>query len=96
MDKLFHFMDKIKITETNDESKNINFEQVEPSTIIRKKKYDHKKYNDAFMLKHKETINKRNICDVCCGSYSYFNKSKHQKSKRHILMAEKNKNINGL
>ena len=53
------------------------------------KKYDQKKYNSTFMTKNKSKIMEKHVCDVCCGSYTYYNKSKHLKSNRHIKMLNK-------
>lgn len=44
-------------------------------------------------------INKPNICDICFGSYSYFNKSHHIKSVKHqkaLEMKSKNDKITEL
>jgi len=57
---------------------------------IVKKKYDSSKYNKTFMEKNNEKIYKKQVCPICYGSYTYFNKSKHLKSKRHIILTEKN------
>jgi hypothetical protein len=54
-----------------------------------KKKYDYKKYNKTFSETNSEKIKKKCICQVCMGSYTYFNKSKHNKSKRHLLFLNK-------
>jgi hypothetical protein len=48
------------------------------------KKYDNHKYYEAFKEKNKDKLNEKIICQVCDGSYSYFNKSAHNKSKRHM------------
>jgi hypothetical protein len=50
------------------------------------KAYDQKKYNKNFCVRHCEKIHKKTDCDVCGGSYTYFNKSKHHKSQRHLKM----------
>lgn len=49
-----------------------------------KKIYDQKKYNKTFNEKHKEKLSQKLKCPVCGGEYSYYNKSKHNKSKKHI------------
>ena len=36
-----------------------------------------------FIEKNKETINNKIICQICGGSYSYFNKAHHLKTKKH-------------
>ena len=48
-----------------------------------KTKYDQKKYYENFKIAHADNINKKTICTICGGSYSYFNKSCHLKSKKH-------------
>ncbi len=50
---------------------------------ITKRKYDQKKYNKNFMEKHKERLKQKTVCELCKGEYSYYNKSKHNKTKRH-------------
>ena len=55
-----------------------------------KKKYNQINYNKKFNGKNKEKIKKKHTCDICFGSYTYYNKSKHLKSKRHILFCNKN------
>jgi hypothetical protein len=60
-----------------------------------KKKYDNKLYYEKFKNKHE--VNEKHICDICYGTYSYFNKSNHNKSKRHEralnIIEQKNKVI---
>lgn len=53
------------------------------------RKYDQNKYNRKFIEKNTEKIHTKHICEVCCGSYTYFNKSKHLKSKRHLDLLHK-------
>jgi hypothetical protein len=59
-----------------------------------RKKYDSKKYIKNFQEKNKDKIVEKHICDICYGSYTYFNKSKHIQSKKHnlVLQIMKNKN----
>lgn len=47
------------------------------------KKYDNKKYYDNFKNKNGQRLKEKFICDLCGGSYTYFNKSHHFKTKRH-------------
>ena len=61
----------------------------ETESVVNPQKYDQKKYNSTFMTKNKSKIMEKHICDVCCGSYTYYNKSKHLKSNRHIKMLNK-------
>jgi hypothetical protein len=57
-----------------------------------KKKYNQKEYNKTFMEKHAERLKNKTICSICKGQYSYYNKSKHNKTKRHnkFLVIENN------
>jgi len=49
------------------------------------KKYDNKKYYDNFKNKNGQRLKEKFICDICGGSYTYFNKSHHSKTKRHQI-----------
>ena len=42
-----------------------------------------KNYYQRFIEKNHDKINNRIICPICCGSYTYFNKYTHLKSKKH-------------
>lgn len=42
-------------------------------------------YYIKYMEKNKDKVNKKEICSICCGSYTYFNKSTHNKSRRHKM-----------
>ena len=53
------------------------------------RKYDQNKYNRKFIEMNSDKIHTKHICEVCCGSYTYFNKSKHLKSKRHLDLLNK-------
>ena len=52
-------------------------------------KYDSKKYIQTFLNKNATKVKEKIICEICCGSYTYFNKSKHIRSKKHISLVEK-------
>lgn len=52
-------------------------------------KYDSKKYIQTFLNKNASKVKEKITCDICCGSYTYFNKSKHIRSKKHLLLVEK-------
>jgi len=52
-------------------------------------KYDSKKYIQTFLNKNSTKVKEKVTCDICCGSYTYFNKSKHIRSKKHISLVEK-------
>jgi hypothetical protein len=53
------------------------------------KKYDQNKYNKTFIEKNIDKIHEKHTCDVCCGSFTYFNKSKHLRSKKHVDLMNK-------
>ena len=38
---------------------------------------------NKFIDNNKEKLNEKIICPICKGSYTYFNKSTHLKTKRH-------------
>jgi hypothetical protein len=48
--------------------------------------YDQKKYNRKFCETHSEKIHAKTECEICGGSFTYFNKSKHLKTQRHLKM----------
>lgn len=61
-----------------------------------KKKYiitaeKRKEYNNNFMKKHDDKIHASLICNVCGAKYTYFNKSRHNKSQRHQYLLEINR-----
>lgn len=60
--------------------------------FLKKHKYSSKKYNDTFRAKHAEKLNEKHECE-CGAFYSYYTKSKHLKTKKH-LNGINNKNIN--
>ncbi len=49
-------------------------------------KHNSTKYVKKFIEKNKDKINIKVQCPVCYSSYTYFNKSKHFKTKRHLLL----------
>lgn len=50
-----------------------------------------------FINKHSEKLKQKTCCPVCAGSYTYFNKAMHVKTKRHLKMLEmKNNNITNI
>jgi hypothetical protein len=51
--------------------------------------YDQNKYNKTFYEKHKNDVNAKITCECCGGTYSYYNKTKHIKSKKHIFHVER-------
>ena len=56
---------------------------------MRPQDYDGRSYHKKFIEKNAVKLKEKTICPVCCGSYTYFNKSKHIKSARHIKLLEK-------
>lgn len=55
-------------------------------------KNNSKLYNDNFRHKHEYKIKEKIKCEVCGGTYTYFNKSKHNNTTKHINSSI-NKNI---
>ena len=49
-----------------------------------KKKYDSKIYNRKFYIINKEKVSEKHICPLCKGRYTYFNKSTHDKTQKHL------------
>jgi hypothetical protein len=90
MDNLFLFLNKPEDTLVLAEAASITNTETEPviSSVV-KKKYDQSQYNKKFIEKNRDRINEKIICDVCCGSYSYYNKSKHMKSLKHVKLLNK-------
>ena len=60
--------------------------------VVNGKEYEIKpeEYYKNFKLAHPEKEEKI-ICPICYGQYNYYSKSRHKKSKRHVL-AESIKN----
>lgn len=64
-------------------------EQQQEQDILKKKEAS-KRYNAKSYLKHKGESS--TTCEICGGKYLYYNKSHHNKSKRHLICIElKNK-----
>lgn len=67
-----------------------NIQDTAGNQIVKDKKvYPYNDYNKKFMEKNKEKIMEKQKCEICCGSYTYFNKSKHLKSKKHLDLLNK-------
>ena len=49
-----------------------------------KKKYDSKAYNRKFYISNKDKVSEKHICELCKGSYTYFNISAHKKTQKHL------------
>ena len=98
MDLLFiPVVQKIKIEE---EPKRITDKEIldteppkeeENKNIVKK---NSSKYVRKFIEKNKEKINTKIQCPICYSSYTYFNKSKHYKTKRHLILEEVKNRIN--
>ena len=54
-----------------------------------------KNYLKKFYEKHQDKKNNKIVCQDCGNTYLYSNKSKHQKTKIHLLVIEKLKNFLG-
>lgn len=54
-----------------------------------KKKYNknNKVHRQKFLEKNKEKIKEKVQCPICYSTYTYFNKSKHFKTKRHLTLS---------
>jgi hypothetical protein len=88
MDNLFDFLKKdVKNEET--EILKVDDNNNKDNKDKKNNKYDQNKYNKNFMEKNKDKIKEKIICDICCGTYTYFNKSKHFKSSKHIKIMNK-------
>lgn len=72
--------------------------EIENINIDNKKKYNSKQYYQNFKEKHKDTLKETIKCDLCGGSYKYFNKPIHLKTKKHLeyVNGEKQPNKNNV
>lgn len=61
----------------------------ELKTLKKSEKYNQNTYNANFMMKHKDKVKERIECEICGGSYTYYNKSTHNKSIRHNKMKQR-------
>jgi hypothetical protein len=75
-------------------TEDIKFMDLFLGSIKKPQDYDHRIYYKKFIEKHADKVKEKIICPVCCGSYTYFNKSKHFKSLRHIKLLEKYGHLN--
>ena len=60
------------------EANNIKPKKVYPITAEKRRDY-----YETFKTKHDEQIHTQLICEVCNFPYSYWNYSRHKKTKRH-------------
>lgn len=58
------------------------FENLDENGKKKKTTKTHIDYYKNFKDKHKDDINKKICCEICGGSYSYYNKSGHLKTKK--------------
>jgi len=69
-------------------------ENIEEIKIIKKRgrpikeNKDAKLYYQNFKAKHPNIINNKHECEICGGSYTYYTKSSHIKSKKHMKIKE--------
>lgn len=64
-------------------------EEIKQEKKVLTKKETHKR----FVEKNCDKIKEQTICKQCFGCYTYFNKSNHMKSKRHLRAIENAKKI---
>lgn len=62
---------------------NENVKNDDEQCKVLSKKDLRKKYNSNFATNNKDKIKTHNTCNICYGTYTYYNKSTHNKSKRH-------------
>jgi hypothetical protein len=76
------------VEESNSNTENEILGTEEPKASENKNiiKHNSTKYVKKFIEKNKDKINIKVQCPVCYSSYTYFNKSKHFKTKRHLLL----------
>jgi len=92
----FLFIPVINNIKVNEEKKEEQI--IEPVELIEEEKQPQQmvitnrntKYVRKFIEKNKDVINNKIECPICYSTYTYFNKSKHLKTKRHLKMLEKN------
>lgn len=75
----------------------IEMVKVEPKKyvkVVNGKEYEinPKKYYENFKEKH----NEQHKCEVCDGSYNYYSKKTHLKSKKHMIAQKLKVEIDGL
>lgn len=66
----------------------IDDETIKVVQVEEPKKCEKKNYVKQFKEKNKDKIKEKVQCSVCYSTYTYFNKCKHFKTKRHITMQE--------
>jgi hypothetical protein len=69
-------------------------QEIQAEVVRRKNKPREKKplsqgeINKNFYVRNKEKISQQRVCDTCLGFYTYFNRSKHNKSFKHLQHLE--------
>lgn len=70
-------------------------EQETQAEVVRRKNKPREKkpltqgeINKNFYERNKEKITQQRVCDTCLGFYTYFNRSKHNKSFKHLRHLE--------
>ena len=59
--------------------------EIADNNIKQIKKDKQKEYMKKFIEKHTDLYEKKFVCALCGGSYSYVNQIHHHKSKKHIM-----------
>ena len=54
----------------------------------KKIKQNNHDFYENFKIKHADKIKEKIICPICNGTYTYFNKSTHNKTKHHKNILE--------
>lgn len=52
------------------------------------KNNNNNKYLKKFIEKNSDKINEKIVCPICSNTYTYFNKSKHYKTKIHLAVSK--------
>lgn len=78
-DMIMDLINKSKKKDLEDKLKNI---QEKKKYVINPEKRRH--YNKTFQENNKDKINESQICEICKGHYTYYNKYHHNKSVKHI------------
>ena len=95
MDLLFLPINKIISDSINkiNAVESLNQEEKTIISIEETKQCKNKNYIRKFIEKNKDKLKEKQICPVCYSTYTYFNKSKHIRTKRHLTLLEvQNKN----
>jgi len=59
-----------------------NKKKSQPKNISKEQR---KVYNNTFIEKNKDKVKCQEQCNICNGHYTYYNKSHHMKSKKHLF-----------